>query len=157
MADFPEHIQDEKYKDCFTVADGHSKLLLPANLVTKDVATDNTDDISEDIQSLNEQQLDENYIVGIDDETLSGIHPRPKYLTQPYRSMKGKSDQLSTLSSSFPQFVPPDKKPVGSNPHNLQVGAMIQFGNPPCYGIIKWIGSLPCYGCLMAGVEVVCD
>ena len=138
------------------MADGHSKLLLPASLVTKDVADNHTDDVREDIRSLNEQQLDvENYVVGVDDESLSGIPiQRPKYLTQPHRR---KSKQSFTLSSSYPRFVPPDRKPVASNPHNLQVGAMIQFGNPPCYGIIKWIGSLPSYGCLMAGVEVVCD
>ena len=42
-----------------------------------------------------------------------------------------------------------------ASPHNLTVGSLIQFGNPPCYGVIKWIGSLPKASCVMAGVELV--
>ena len=51
--------------------------------------------------------------------------------------------------------IKPDPQPSNDNPHNLEVGAMIQFGNPPCYGVIKWIGSLPDTNCVMAGVELV--
>ena len=49
----------------------------------------------------------------------------------------------------------PDLQPSNDNPHNLEVGTMIQFGNPPCYGVIKWIGSLPDTNFVMAGVELV--
>ena len=49
----------------------------------------------------------------------------------------------------------PDPHPSNDNPHNLELGSLIQFGNPPCYGVIKWIGSIPEANCVMAGVEVV--
>ena len=49
----------------------------------------------------------------------------------------------------------PDLQPSNDNPHNLKLGTMVQFGNPPCYGVIKWIGSLPDTNCVMAGVELV--
>ena len=49
----------------------------------------------------------------------------------------------------------PDPQPSNENPHNLEIGSLIQFGNPPCYGVIKWIGLIPEANCTMAGVEVV--
>lgn len=48
---------------------------------------------------------------------------------------------------------PPHRKPFVDSTHNFKVGAMIQFGVPPSYGVIKWIGSLRNYACLMAGVK----
>ena len=32
---------------------------------------------------------------------------------------------------------------------------MVQFGTPPCYGVIQWIGYLPTNYCVMAGVKMV--
>ena len=29
------------------------------------------------------------------------------------------------------------------NPYNLTVGSMVQYGRPPKYGVIEWIGSFP--------------
>ena len=64
---------------------------------------------------------------------------------------------IKTHSSPQQGYKPtkPDLQPSNDNPHNLEVGALMQFGNPPCYGIIKWIGSLPDTNCVMAGVELV--
>ena len=71
--------------------------------------------------------------------------------TQPY------SDQgYKPMWSRDPQPSRLDPKSSNDNPHNLEVGSMIQFGNPPCYGVIKWMGTLPETDCvMMAGVEVV--
>ena len=41
------------------------------------------------------------------------------------------------------------------NPHNLTVGSAVQQGNPPNYGVIKWIGKLNGIEKLQAGVEMV--
>lgn len=163
LADFNEHIQDEKYQDCFTVADDHTKLLLPAHLVTKEDS--NVDNTIEEIplQSQNKQQVDSGDVKTsekplsevIPEETSSAVQiQRPKYLTQKRGSKQlDNSKEWATLSTSS---KPTSKEPISDNPHNFKVGAKIEFGNPPCYGVIKWTGSLPGYGCLMAGVEVVC-
>ena len=29
------------------------------------------------------------------------------------------------------------------NPYNLTVGCVVQYGRPPKYGVIEWIGSFP--------------
>ena len=41
------------------------------------------------------------------------------------------------------------------NQYNLKVGSVIQYGNPPRYGVIKWIGHLPDEIVMYAGVEMV--
>ena len=71
--------------------------------------------------------------------------------TQPYSEQGYKHMWLRD-----PQPSRPNPKSSNDNPHNLEVGSMIRFGNPPCYGIIKWMGTLPETDCvMMAGVEVV--
>ena len=160
LADFNENIQDEKYQDCFTVADDHSKLLLPAHLVTKeDTDIDNAIGEIPD-QTLNKQQIDSS-----DDKTsekplsedvagdASSVIQRSKSLTRTHDSEQLDNSKVWATMSAF--CKPASKEPISDNPHNFKVGAKINFGNPPCYGVIKWIGSLPGYGCLMAGVEVV--
>lgn len=32
---------------------------------------------------------------------------------------------------------------IDSNPNNLEVGSIVQYGEPAWYGMIKWIGKLP--------------
>ena len=52
------------------------------------------------------------------------------------------------------QFTEPG--PTGDyNPLNLGVGSLIEYGNPPMPGVIKWIGHLPGPTTLVAGVEMV--
>ena len=42
------------------------------------------------------------------------------------------------------------------NPYKLEVGSTVQYGKPPEYGVIKWIGRLPVKEkILYAGVEMV--
>lgn len=43
------------------------------------------------------------------------------------------------------------------NPYNLEIGSMIQFSNPPHYGVVKWIGYLrdTSKNSKIAGVEMV--
>ena len=44
---------------------------------------------------------------------------------------------------------------VDTNPYNLEVGSVIQYGEPVQCGVIKWIGNLPDETDLFAGVEMV--
>ena len=46
-------------------------------------------------------------------------------------------------------------KLVDTNPYNLMVGSVIQYGEPVQCGVIKWIGNLPNKTNKFAGVEVV--
>ena len=75
----------------------------------------------------------------------------------PYEPVPGlaESDHLPQIPQPTPN-PPTTKGPVNDNPHNLDVGSMIQFGKPPCYGVIKWMGYLSDFNLVMAGVEVVC-
>ena len=41
------------------------------------------------------------------------------------------------------------------NPCNLEMGSAIQYGDSPCYGVIKWIGMPLKTNVLLAGVEMV--
>ena len=79
--------------------------------------------------------------------------------------MQGEAAQQDTHSkqgyqpmwpSPDPHPSKPDPQSSNDNPCELEVGSMIQFGNPPCYGVIKWMGILPeTEHVLMAGVELV--
>ena len=46
---------------------------------------------------------------------------------------------------------------ISENPYNLEKGSMIEFSNPPMYGVIKWIGYLVDISkkYKIAGVEMV--
>ena len=44
---------------------------------------------------------------------------------------------------------------VDTNPYDLKVGSIIQYGEPVCCGVIKWIGNLPDETDMFAGVEMV--
>ena len=44
---------------------------------------------------------------------------------------------------------------VDTNPYDLEVGSVIQYGEPVCCGVIKWIGNLPDETGMFAGVEMV--
>lgn len=39
--------------------------------------------------------------------------------------------------------------------HKFEVGSMVQFNDPPQFGVIKWIGTLPGSDIETAGVETV--
>jgi len=143
-------------------------LLLPAHLVTKvDVDSDkDPDNVPERNQphSMNTEQFDSNDVANCEgvvanDETLSTVE-QPRILMHNKQSKSPDSKHSSTISSlvhsTHSASKSSSRKLFADNPHNLDVGNMIQFGNPPCYGIIKWIGSLPNYERIMAGVEMVC-
>ena len=46
-------------------------------------------------------------------------------------------------------------EPIDTNPPNLKVESVIQYGEPAQCGVIKWIGSLPGETEVYAGVEMV--
>ena len=83
----------------------------------------------------------------------------------PYDYNGGKTDGTNQQESL--NYSPPPYQPHNSlqhhgttddnqnNPHNLEVGSMILYGDPPYSGMIKWIGHLPSIYYLMAGVEMV--
>ena len=41
------------------------------------------------------------------------------------------------------------------NPHKLAVGSAIQYGDPPKYGVIKWLGKFPQGERMYGGIEMV--
>ena len=41
------------------------------------------------------------------------------------------------------------------NPYKIEIESTVQYGEPPLYGVIKWIGVLPGRENLYAGVEMV--
>lgn len=44
----------------------------------------------------------------------------------------------------------------GQNPYNFEEGCAVQFGIPPKYGVIKWIGTFPNdQNRMYAGLEMV--
>ena len=58
--------------------------------------------------------------------------------------------QLSSLESIL------SPSPLDQNPHKLEVGSTIQYGDPIEYGVLKWIGMLPGRENIQyAGVEMV--
>ena len=59
-------------------------------------------------------------------------------------------DVHSAYASDSPAITSPN-----DNSDCLQVGALVQFGTPPHYGVIRWIGRLPTNYRVMAGVEMV--
>ena len=46
-------------------------------------------------------------------------------------------------------------KLVDTNPHNLKIGSVIEYGEPPQCGVIKWIGNLSNETVTYAGLEMV--
>ena len=44
---------------------------------------------------------------------------------------------------------------VDINPHNLEVGSVVHYGEPPQCGVIKWIGHFPNEEGIYAGLEMV--
>jgi len=145
VANFPDNIQD--LKDKFTVTrHGHTKLYLPAHLVKR--YSSNSKELSDvEIEAMKKRpdshsDMAHVFKSSLTQENISGgcangdINPRV-IVSQP----KPPTQHVA---------VPED------NPHNLEVGSLVQFGSPPCYGEIKWMGSLPNVDHTMGGVEVVC-
>ena len=79
---------------------------------------------------------------------------QPANTTPPtYREQAGQP-QGSTALAPFnrEQRVP---EPQGSIPLYVSMGATVQVGNPPRYGVIHWIGSLPGSEEVFAGMGLV--
>jgi len=79
-------------------------------------------------------------------DNVVSVQPHSKKGHIPLQLEKEKKHSIQTL---------PDPQPFDDNPDNLGVNDLIQFGNPPLYGVIKWIGNMPPANCMMAGVELV--
>ena len=70
------------------------------------------------------------------------ITPENRSLGKKYRSVD------NVLTSAHSQSH--------QNPYKLEVGSTVQYGKPPEYGVIKWIGKIPgSEKILHAGVEMV--
>lgn len=49
-----------------------------------------------------------------------------------------------------------DDMKKSQNAHKFEIGSMVQYGDPPQYGTIQWIGVLPdCARVLYAGLDMV--
>ena len=74
-----------------------------------------------------------------------------RQVSHQYEPVPGPVDQPNPHSQHHQQH-PASNQP---NPYNLEEGSMILYGDPPCPGIIKWLGYLPEVSPLTAGVEMV--
>lgn len=64
---------------------------------------------------------------------------------------------LDQIHRPVPPTSRPDIHAHHKNPHNLEEGSAVQYGNPPRYGVIKWIGEFPNQReLLFAGLDMVC-
>jgi len=93
--------------------------------------------------------------------SISGGCANPKFLPEGDTNAKVITSQphpqFINESHNKPQLMPTQYVEIPEdNPHNLEVHSLVQFGSPPCYGVIKWIGYLPEIDHTMGGVEVVC-
>ena len=72
---------------------------------------------------------------------------RPHQQVHQYEPVPGSVNQPDPYSQQCRQ---------NSNPFKLEKGSMILYGDPPCAGIVKWIGYLPeAANVLIAGIELV--
>ena len=63
---------------------------------------------------------------------------------------------LVKIQPSVDCVLSPSCLQLHQNPHKLEVGSTVQYGEPVEYGVVKWIGSLPGREKLLyAGVEMV--
>lgn len=93
-----------------------------------------------------------------DYEPIPGLADR----SQNNPNMESPSKPYGQPSSLSHQRQLEDNKPehsavMNENPYNLEKGSLIEFSNPPKYGVIKWIGYLSGISkkCRIAGVEMV--
>ena len=50
----------------------------------------------------------------------------------------------------------PSAQQKDDNLHKLEVGSTVQYGDPPRYGVVKWMGVLPdCEEVVYVGLEMV--
>jgi len=95
--------------------------------------------------------------IGEKDETSSDYcsyhklsdHKHESYL---YATIPGPPDQPEQQYQHTPNYNQDEH-----NPHNLEVGSKILYGNPLCSGVIKWMGHPRGLNCLHAGIEMVCS
>jgi len=78
----------------------------------------------------------------------SGPH---RQFSHHYEPIPGLPDQSDPYNQQHQQNPRSDQ----INPHSLEKGSMILYGDPPRPGMIKWIGYLPESNVLTAGVELV--
>ena len=80
-----------------------------------------------------------------------GTHYPRQQVQHQYEPMPGPPNQPDPHSQ---QQQNPSSNQI--NPYNLEEGSIIQYGDPPRSGIIKWIGYLPeGANVLLAGIEMV--
>ena len=67
-----------------------------------------------------------------------------------HRSLIPRQPSVDCVLSPVPTSVK-----LHQNPYKLEIESTVQYGEPPQYGVIKWIGVLPGRENLYAGVEMV--
>ena len=93
-------------------------------------------------------------------------HPKRR-VVHDYEPIPGPAPSIKSQNSSdkettvqeLPMSNTPYHTPaiVDENPYNLEIGSLIEFSNPPHFGIIKWIGYISDISkkFKMAGLEMV--
>jgi len=72
-----------------------------------------------------------------------------------YANMQGHADQHDSYKAQYQHTS--NYNQAEHNPHNFEVGSKILYGNPPCSGVIKWMGHPHGMNYFYAGIEMVCE
>lgn len=92
---------------------------------------------------------------GTQHEIYNSNKQRPRFHYDYDDEILGQPNQFAH-SNQQSEYSNPADNIANYNPHNLELGSMIQYGNPLRYGVIKWVGHLPGpTTSLVAGVEMV--
>ena len=86
-----------------------------------------------------------------------GYEPMPELPKGSQNNPVMETPSKPPLSHSYQPNHESNSSPEDENPYNLEKGSMIEFSNPPKYGVIKWIGYLSDISkkCRIAEVEMV--
>ena len=114
--------------------------------------------------SVNEHQ-NANYVHSFNQSKDGGyVHfteanPRPANWQPAVQKQQHRYSDPYSDYSYIPQQLPPSHV-QNPNPYNLEVGSTVQISatnpnDPPCYGVIRWIGTVSGVQGLVAGIELV--
>ena len=71
-------------------------------------------------------------------------------------SLDEDSENVNPMVNDCFQSLPSRSPHENLNPHNLKVRSTVYYGDPPKFGVIKWIGMIPPrHNMLYAGLEMV--
>ena len=140
LADFPDCINKHKKEQ----HSSSSHILLPISSVRQDTSNYRRTCFSEN--DVFDQSKDVHLLAKEDENTSPpGSAVQCVYSQSNGMDYKHRGSILTTSSIEL----------IDTNPYNLEVGCVIQHGEPARCGVIKWMGGLPDKTDMFAGVEMV--